>query len=249
MIRTLVAEADPVARLGIRAILGMGADALEIDEAGSHAALLERLRERYYELIIVEPAMRGAGESLVRRLRELSPWSDILVFTALDELAFGIEAIRQGAKGYLMKTARQDELKAAVRRVAAGKPYLSKVLSEEFAAGARKHDTRKKPHEGLGKREFQVFSLAVCGMTVLESAQILGLSAETVGGLKRSVMDRLQAPMPQDLVAYAMAQGIDADCRATCGGLWIGRYGEAAATPSPASQFASSAAGIGLAIR
>ena len=225
MIRTLMAEANPVARLGMRSILGTHADALEIDEAGSLDEMLGRLRERYYEFIIVEPAMCGTGASLVGRLRELSPWSDILVFTALDELTFGVDAIRNGAKGYLMKTATRDEFRTAVKRVAGGKLYLSKALAAEFERGARKYDARNKPHESFSTRELEVFSLAVCGMTVIESAQILRLSAETVGDFKRSVMARLQASTPQDLSAYAATHDLDADCRATCSGLWMGRFG------------------------
>lgn len=250
MIRTLLAEANPVARLGIRSLLRASAEALDIDEAGSHAELLAKLSERYYEFIIVEPAMGGeTGTALVERLHALAPWADILVFTALDELSFGVRAIRHGARGYLMKTAGRDELKAAVKRVAGGKLYLSKALAGEFAAGVRKYDARKKPHESLGKREFEVFALAVCGMTVIESAQILHLDTGTVGDFKRGVMSRLDASTPQGLAEYAATHGLGADCSATCAGLWSGRFGQAAATPGAASQPASSAAGIGFAIR
>jgi len=253
MIRTLLAEANPVARLGIRSLLRASAEALEIDEAGSHAELLEKLGERYYEFIIVEPAMgesgAGGGTALVERLHALAPWAALLVFTELDELSFGVGAIRQGARGYLMKTARRDEFRTAVRRVAGGQLYMSKALADEFAAAMHKYDARTAPHASLGKREFEVFALAVCGMTVIESAQILYLDTETVGVLKRSVMDRLEASTPQDLAAYAAAHGLAGDCSATCSGLWAGRYGQAAAAPSEATQSASSAAGIGFAIR
>ncbi|MCS0591748.1 response regulator [Massilia norwichensis] len=253
MIRTLLAEANPVARLGMRSLLRASAEALEIDEVGSHAELLAKLSERYYEFIIVEPAIGGAdagsATALVERLHALAPWADILVFTALDELSFGVGAIRHGAKGYLMKTAQRDEFKTAVKRVAGGKLYLSKALAEEFAACVRKYDARNKPHESFSRREFEVFALAVCGMTVIESAQLLHLDTGTVGDFKRDVMSRLDASTPQGLVEYATTHGLSADCSAACAELWSGRFGQAAATPSPASQSASAVAGIGLAIR
>jgi two-component system capsular synthesis response regulator RcsB len=250
MIRTLLAEANPVARLGIRSLLRASTASLEIDEAGSHAELLAKLGERYYEFIIVEPAMggEGAGTALVGRLRALSPWADILVLTALDELSFGVEAIRHGAKGYLMKSACRDEFRTAVKRVAGGQLYFNKALAGEFAAGVLKYDARKKPHESFSKRAFEVFALAVCGMTVIESAQLLHLDAGTVGEFKRGVMARLEASTQHDLVEYAAAHGLGVDCSATCRGLWFGRFDQAAA-PSAAIQSASSAAGIGFAIR
>jgi DNA-binding NarL/FixJ family response regulator len=232
MIRTLMAEANPVARLGIRSVLGAHAGALELDEAASREELLARLRERYYEFIIVEPALCGTGAALVGRLHELSPWSDILVYTALDELSFGVEAIRKGAKGYLMKTATCDELRTAVKRVSGGKLYLSKALAAEFEHGARKYDARNKPHENFSKREFQVFALAVCGMTPIESAHVLQVSTEAVGAFRRSVMARLQVSTPHEMAGYAAEQGLIGDCRLTCSGLWAGRYGQHDAAPA-----------------
>lgn len=76
MIRTLVVEESGVARLGIRSLPGAQEKELEIDEAASLAALLEKLAERYYEFIIVEPALcPGMGATLVRQLREACPWA------------------------------------------------------------------------------------------------------------------------------------------------------------------------------
>jgi two-component system invasion response regulator UvrY len=225
MIRTLLVDENGLARLGIRSILDGHADSLEIDEASSSTDLMQKLRARYYELIIVEPALSGGADTtLIKRLRACSPWSPVLVFTSLDELSFGVEAIRDGAKGYLMKSATCDELRAAVKRVAGGKVYLSKALAAEFAAGLRKYDTRKRPHENFSRREFQVFSMAVCGMTAVESAQVLEVGTDTVAALKRHVMARLQVTAPQDLAGYAVAQGLLHDCRSTASALWAGRY-------------------------
>lgn len=226
MIRTLIAEANPVARLGLRAILDEHEMALDIDEAGSRVALLASLRECDYEFIVVEPLLGGDDAALVKHLRALSPWSEILVYTALDELSFGVAAIRAGAKGYLMKTASRAELRDAVRRVAGGQPYLSRALAEEFAIGIRRHHPRAQPHEGFGKRELQVFALAVCGMTPIESAEILQLSTARIGVLRGGVMARLRLSAPHQLPQYASQHGLLELCRATCAELWAGRYGQ-----------------------
>src|SRR6476469_9192095 len=84
MIRTLIVEESCVGRLGIRSLLDRQCHPLEVDEAASSAELMAKLRERYYEFIIVEPAMSGtAGTALVKQLCESSPWSDVLVYTEL----------------------------------------------------------------------------------------------------------------------------------------------------------------------
>lgn len=227
MIRTLIIEESGVARLGIRSLLGSHADMLEIDEAGSRIEVMTKLCERYYELIILEPKMSGGtATSLIRQLREHSPWSDVLVFTALDELTFGVGAIRDGAKGYLMKTCGEDEFRAAVKRVGGGQVYLSKALAAEFATGMRKYDARNKPHDSFSKREFQVFSMTVCGMTPAESAHVLQMTTEAIGALRRSVMARLQTATQHEMVEYASAQQLTEDCRSTCRALWTRRFSQ-----------------------
>jgi DNA-binding NarL/FixJ family response regulator len=227
MIRTLIVEENSLARLGLRSMLDGHATRLEIDEAASRADLAIKLRARYYELIIVEPVLTGGcGAALVKRVCASSPWSAVLVFTALDELTFGVRAIRDGARGYLMKTASRDELRSAVRRVGSGQLYLSKALAAEVTAGMRKYDNRHPPHETFSKREFQVFSMAVGGMTNVESAQVLEVSLDTIGAIKRRVMARLQAATPHDLVSYAVAQGLMVECRATCSILWSARFSQ-----------------------
>jgi DNA-binding NarL/FixJ family response regulator len=226
MIRTLIVEESGVARLGIRSLLAADPDFVDIDEAASRAEMMAKLRERYYELVIVEPAMTGeTGLALLRQLRTSSSWSDVLVYTKLDELTYGVDAIRNGARGYLMKNTSRDEFGAAVTRVGKGKVYLSSLLAEEFATGLRKYDTRKKPHEAFSKREFQVFAMAVCGMTLAESAHLLYMRTETLRDLKQNVMDKLGASTQHELVEYAFAQHLVLDCRAACSLLWEARFG------------------------
>jgi DNA-binding NarL/FixJ family response regulator len=251
MIRTLVVEGSGVARLGIRSLLGAQAQELEIDQAASVAVLLEKLAERYYELIIVEPALcAGTGTKLVRQLREACPWAAILVFTELDELSFGVDAIRSGARGYLMKTCQRDEFRRAVKRVGAGQVYLSQALAAEFANRVRRYDRRNKPHDSFSQREFQIFSMMVCGMTAVESAHLLQMSTEAVRGFRDSVMSRLQASTAQDLVEYAHSQGLMDDCSWICSALWSGRYDQGCvASPYAAIQSASSAAMTGFEMR
>jgi DNA-binding NarL/FixJ family response regulator len=226
MIRTLIVEESGVARLGIRSLLAAHPHSLDIDEAASGAEMMAKLRERYYEFVIVEPAMTGeTGLALLEQLRKSSPWSDVLVYTKLDELTYGVDAIRNGARGYLMKNTSRDEFRSAVTRVGRGKVYLSRLLAEEFVTGLRKYDTRKKPHEAFSKREFQVFSMAVCGMTLAESAHVLHMRTETLRDLKQNVMDKLGATTQRELVEYAFAQHLLLDCRATCSLLWEACFG------------------------
>lgn len=226
MIQTLIAEGDGATRLGMRSLLDTLALSLEIDEARNSAELLMRLDAGYYELIVIDPAILcTAPESCIRYLRDTAPWSDVLVFTELDELIHGVGTIRSGAKGYVMKTCGADQFVAAVRRVGSGKRYLSTALAAEFATGIRQYDNRIKPHEALGQREFQVFAMVVCRMTVVEIAHVLQLDTDTVNAFKTSAMHKLQADTHEDVNQYALAQGLLPDCQAMSSVLWSERHG------------------------
>jgi two-component system invasion response regulator UvrY len=226
MIRTLVADRDSTTRLGICSVLGMLEVPMEIDEASNSSALLMRLHAHYYELILIDPTLLcDAPAACIRYLREAAPWSDVLVFTELDELTHGVGTIRGGAKGYLMKTCSMDQFAVAVRRVARGKIYLSRALAAEFATGLRRYDSRSQPHEALGTREFQILSMLARRTTVAEIAHVLRLDTATVHAFKTSVMDKLHAATPDDIDDYVSAHRLQAVCRELAGDLWSERLG------------------------
>lgn len=226
MIRTLVADRDSTTRLGIRSVLGTLELPLEIDEACNGPELIMRLHAHYYALILIDPTLLcEAPEACIKYLRDTAPWSDVLVFTELDELTHGVRTIRGGAKGYLMKTCSIDQFVAAVRRVGRGRIYLSRALAAEFATGLRRYDSRIQPHETLGRREFQVLSMLACHSTVAEMAHVLRTDTGTVNVFKTSVMDKLHAGTPDDVDDYVSAHGLGAECRALAGALWSERLG------------------------
>lgn len=226
MIRTLVADRDSTTRLGIRSVLAMLDAPMDIDEAGNSAELLMRLHAHYYELILIDPTLLCEEPAACSKyLRDAVPWSDVLVFTELDELTHGVATIRAGAKGYLMKTCSMDQFAVAVRRVAHGKVYLSRALAAEFATGLRRCDSRIQPHEALGTREFQILSMLACRTTVAEMAHVLRMDTATVNAFKASLMDKLHAATPDDIDDYVSAHGLRPTCRALAGALWSARLG------------------------
>lgn len=97
-----------------------------------------------------------------------------------------------------MKHCSSDELVAAVSRVAAGRIYCSQVPGEEFATGFRQYDSRLKPYEVLGRREFEVFAMVVCGPAAAGAPRRHGRVCEGPGPVGR-VPDDFQQPVAQPL--------------------------------------------------
>jgi len=163
---------------------------------------------------VIEPMLCGEnGPTLIKQLREIAPHSNILVFTSLDEMTHGVRAVRNGAKGYLMKSCSVDEFVTAVDRVAQGKIHISTALAEEFAVALSNVEART-PYASLSDRELQTFSMLACGKTVSEIAKCLQLSIKTVSTHKARGMSKLQVSSLTELVQYAISQGLMEECHA-----------------------------------
>jgi DNA-binding NarL/FixJ family response regulator len=110
-----------------------------------------------------------------------------------DESLFGKRALRAGASGYLSKETETSEIITALRRVLAGKVYVSEKLSEHLlnratGSGASIHDS---PAELLSDRELQVFELIGQGMTTREIAERLHVSVHTVETHRQRIKTKL----------------------------------------------------------
>lgn len=214
MIRTVVADRSETMRLGLRTLLGRHADKFAVSEAASRADLMAKIEGNECQLVVVEPLLCGGSEeSLIRQIRRVSPQANVLVYTDLDELKFGIRAIRSGAKGYLMKNCTSSELLAAVSRVSAGKVHISEALAEEVALNAWENRSGA-PHQDLSEREMLVFSMLVCGRTVTNIANALHLSVKTISTHKARAMMKLGCKSLSDMVHYAISKDLKEECEA-----------------------------------
>jgi DNA-binding NarL/FixJ family response regulator len=219
MLRTLVAEHNDTIRLGIRSVLNRCDRPIVLDEVSDKNGLISHLQARQYEIVIVEPMLSdGTAETLIKQVCQTAPQTNILIFTALDEMTFGTRAIRSGAKGYLMKTCSTRELVTAVERVGGGKTHISSALAEKLAINLYKTEGTVA-HEFLSNRERQTFSMLVCGKTISQIAETLQLSVKTVSTHKAKTMVKLQAASLSELINYAISQGLLDDCQAHCASL------------------------------
>jgi DNA-binding NarL/FixJ family response regulator len=216
MIRTLLADGNDTFRLGVRTALEKQPSGATIDEARDRAQLMMSLRSRDYGLIIIDPLLTGGtGEGLIRQVCALAPKSNILVFTAMDELVYGSRVIRSGARGYLPKTCSAEDLTTAVARVGSGKMHISRVLSEEIANNLYEGVVRPL-HDQLTERELQVFSMLVCGTKVTEVAKNLHLSVKTISTHKIRIMGKLRVTSLSEMIQYAIAQRLLESCKTRC---------------------------------
>ncbi|MGH2911826.1 MAG: LuxR C-terminal-related transcriptional regulator, partial [Solirubrobacteraceae bacterium] len=140
-------------------------------------------------------------------IREESPETQIVVLTMQTEPAFAREALAEGALGYVLKEAADDELVEAVRRAAVGESYLNPRLGARMAA-----EPPPGPPDNLSEREVEVLRLIARGHTNAEIGEQLYLSVRTVETHRSHIQQKLLISTRAELVGYALERGlIDTD--------------------------------------
>ena len=203
-IRIVVCDDHAIVREGLKGILGAQADFKVVAEASDGHEVLQRVREREFDVLLLDMSMPGkSGVELIKQVKAEKPKLRILVLTMHEEHQYAVRAIRAGASGYLTKEGASAQLVTALRKVAAGGAYISAEVAEQLALGAMP-DANAAPHEKLSDREFQVFRMIAEGKSVSEIADRLNLSVKTVSTHKANVLAKMGLSTQGELIRYAL---------------------------------------------
>jgi DNA-binding NarL/FixJ family response regulator len=210
-ISIVLADDHPVVRRGMRSLLESESDFSVAAEAGDGletVRLVERLQPDVLVLDLMMPALSGL--EILRILRDRAPQTRAVVLSMYSSKAFIVEALKNGATGYVLKGGPEDDLVHAVREVAAGRRFLSPPVTE-IAINAYVEQAKAgpfDPHETLTAREREVLQLAVEGRTSAEIAELLHISPRTVENHRASVMRKLGIENQVGLVRHALRHGL-----------------------------------------
>jgi DNA-binding NarL/FixJ family response regulator len=153
-----------------------------------------------------------SGVEVTRRLVAALPSVRVLVLSASGEHTDVLEAVKAGAKGYLVKSASREELLDAVSRTAVGEavftPGLAGLVLGEYRRLATEPPTAE-PAPRLTQRETEVLRLVAKGLSYKQIAERLVLSHRTVQNHVQNTLNKLQLHNRVELVRYAIEQGLD----------------------------------------
>ncbi len=200
----LIADDHAVVRRGVREILEEALLGIAVDEAGSASETLKAVRDKAYDIVLLDIAFPdGNGLDVLRQIRSHGPSTRVLLLSTYSEEQYARRALRSGAAGYLTKDRAPDELIDAIRKVAAGGKYITQSLAERLAdeIGA---ETQQAPHETLSDREFQIMIHLAAGKSVGEIAAELALSPKTVSTYRTRVLEKLNAKTTAEIVRYVL---------------------------------------------
>ncbi len=198
-IRVLIVDDQNLMREGLRTLLELEEGIAIAGEAVDGAAAVAAYEELRPDVILMDIRMpKMDGVEATRRIRALEPDAKVLVLTTFDEDELVFDAIRAGARGYLLKDVSGTELAAAIRNVASGaaalQPSVARRVMDAFAR-MEKPEAKAQPHlvEPLSSRERAVLNLVARGLSNKEIADRLFLAEGTVKNHVSTILSKIGA--------------------------------------------------------
>ena len=202
----LLADDHALVRAGIRSLLERMTGIEVVAEASDGREALELAKKQLPELMLLDIAMAGLNglEALARATKEFSAVKVIILSMHANE-EYVLQALRAGARGYLLKDAAVAELELALRAVNRGEIYLSPRISKRVIDSYLERLENERPlREELTLRQREIVQLIAEGKSTKEIAFFLKVSIKTVEAHRAQLMERLGIHDVAGLVRYAM---------------------------------------------
>ena len=200
-IRLLISDDHTVVLAGLVSIINMQSDMMVVAEASNGRQALELWQQHRPDVTLLDlrmPKMDGVG--VIEEIHKLDALARIIVLTTYDTDNEIFRAVKAGAKGYMLKDTRREELLACIRKVNSGATCIPQELVEKLAAGMS--------GEILTGRELDVLTLLARGKSNKEIGTNLYISETTVKGHLRNVFAKLKVLSRTEAVTVASRRGL-----------------------------------------
>jgi DNA-binding NarL/FixJ family response regulator len=208
-LRVLIADDHPIFRDGMRALLGSVPDIEVVGEAATGDEAIAMTAELQPEVVLMDLQMPGiGGVEATRQILHASPHVRVLVVTMFEDDYSIFAAMRAGARGYVVKGAKSDDMLRAVRSVGNGDAIFSPAIAVRLIDffSAPKPPVPQQTFPELSDREREILDLIAQGASNGEIAERLVLSPKTVRNHVSNIFSKLQVADR----AHAIIRGRDA---------------------------------------
>ena len=178
-IRVLIADDHALVRGGIRALAEKIEGVVVVAEAGKGNEALELVNELKPDLMLLDLTMPdGGGFDVLAHLKKHFPEIRVIVLTVHEAGEYAIRALREGAAGFLAKSAASTELEQAIQTVIGGERYISPEMAKKIVSEVGQGMTKRDLLNTLSPRQREVLRLIAEGRTTKQIAAELGISVK-----------------------------------------------------------------------
>jgi DNA-binding NarL/FixJ family response regulator len=218
-ISILLADDQPMLRLGFRVVLDAQDDMRVVGEAGDGAAALRLVQATHPDVVLMDVRMPGMdGIEATRRIVSSASTTRVLILTTFDLDEYAYAGLRAGASGFLLKDVPPPDLLSAIRAVASGEavvaPAVTRRLLDAFLPhlpepGSGAHNTGMPPElSELTSREREILTEVAAGLSNAEIAERLTLAETTVKTHVGRMLNKLRLRDRVQAVVYAYEHGL-----------------------------------------
>jgi DNA-binding NarL/FixJ family response regulator len=210
-VRILLADDHGLVRAGLRRVLEAEPDLTVVAEAADGAEAVELARTSVPDLAVLDVSMpRMTGLQAAREISRRAPAMRILMLSMHDNEQYFFSALQAGASGYVLKSAADEDLVAAIRAAMRGEPFLyagvASTLVRDFLDRLRRGE--RMPNAVLTQREEEVVKLIAEGHSSKEIAATLVISVKTVERHRANILAKLGMRDRTELTRYAIRAGL-----------------------------------------
>jgi DNA-binding NarL/FixJ family response regulator len=209
--KILLADDHKLMREGLRILLEKLGGITVVGEAGNGISAVRMARELKPDLVLMDIAMPDLnGIEATRRIMIESPGVKVIALSMHADKRFVRHMFAAGAAGYVLKGSAFEEVAAAIKKVAAGRIYISPKIADQVLAEYVKQLT--KPSAGaespLSGREREVLQMLAEGKSSRKIAERLHVSVTTVDTHRKHIMDKIGFRTIAELTKYAVREGL-----------------------------------------
>ena len=210
--QVMVVDDQTLVRQGIRTLLELG-DITVVAEAADGGEALSALDDHRPDVLLLDLRMPVYdGLWLLQKLQESGNNIPVLVLTTFDDDALVVEALRTGARGYLLKDVTVDQLSQAVHALAEGGTLIAPSITDRLVRAIRNSPPPTGANgtvvESLTEREIEVLRLVAEGYSNRQIAELIHLAEGTVKNHLSSILVKLGARDRTNAVLRAIREGI-----------------------------------------
>jgi DNA-binding NarL/FixJ family response regulator len=210
-IRVVLVDDHALVRQGFRRILEDDPELTVVGEASNGTDAISLVKKTDPDVVVMDMAMpEMSGLHATMEIIKQRPGTKVLILSMYSDEQYVRNALDAGAKGYILKSAIENDLTRAVKAVAAGEQYLAPELSSLLIRAIQTGSFEKAsdPYDRLTQREKQVLQLIAHGKSNKEIAVILDLSVNTVAVHRANLMSALGVHKTAELVLFAVKKGL-----------------------------------------
>jgi len=205
--KILVVDDHPIVRQGLSQVLNNQSDMYVCSEAGNGEQAHLQIQSSHPDLVILDLSLEGtSGLNLIDSFMLHYPNLPILIMSMHEETLYAERCLKLGARGYIMKHQAVNNIQKAIRRILAGRIYLSDKLQNQILERVN-HPSRDQlladPSTSLTNRELEVLQLIGMGFSTRQIAEKLKRSIKTVEAHRANIKEKMGLKTGTELIRYA----------------------------------------------